>query len=223
MPLGLVEKNHMSISRHIIMLSRSSRACERGRGFSEPNIVQHLRSEHRQQRKEFQGYKTPGTFRPRIPTRASDVDLRSLYKTRTPSSSFLCVVFPCTQSYQQRGQQLPHSCLTDAQWDPSYKSLASLDLWFIHQMTEVRMLTRYMLSQGIPYEDRGWPQWEYAVANLTSIGGCELDWHRRFSSYSHKRWTETETATMASVAISCEPKRHYRRRSPGGRAVPSHN
>ena len=79
---------------------------------------------------------------------------------------------------------------------------------------------------GEPLEmeaNRGWPQWEYAVANLTSIGGCELDWHRRFSSYSHKRWTETETATMASVAISCEPKRHYRRRSPGDRAVPSHN
>ena len=41
-----------------------------------------------------------------------------------------------------------------------------MELWLCYQNTDVRMVTRYLPGQGYPHDERGWPKWERAIAEL---------------------------------------------------------
>jgi len=54
------------------------------------------------------------------------------------------------------------------------RALRSIDLWYAHWLVEVWLLTR-VPDGATPYEDRGWPKFERALATLTSPPESTLD------------------------------------------------
>mmetsp|Transcript_10341 Transcript_10341/g.22810 ORF Transcript_10341/g.22810 Transcript_10341/m.22810 type:complete len:505 (-) Transcript_10341:78-1592(-) len=102
------------------------------------------------------------------------------------------------------------------------QALNNIDLWYSHSLVEVWLLTR--VPDGVtPFEERGWPKFERALATLVNHNDATLD--LGLLRYGWRTWTqvnndchaptrppelpETFTADLANKAFAVREDEHF--------------